>query len=116
VEEYARIVSCALKNIPLEFIDDARQAGYVGILAGLSKLHTVKSNKDGFLYRCARNEILKELGRLHRPFSLSKDIFILYLKYKNMKDMGTEDLLNLSESRVEQLEKLVGVGLEKIYE
>jgi len=33
-----------------------------------------------------------------------------------MKDMGTEDLLNLSESRVEQLEKLVGVGLEKIYE
>lgn len=98
--EYEDIVSIAASNMPYEFRDDAIQAGYIGLLNGLKNKDKVKTNLRGYLYRCVINEMIKELGKLHRPFSLNSKLFNRLLKYKKEKGMG---LNKLFDPELEQL-------------
>ena len=93
MKEYEDIVKCAVKNVPKHFLDDARQAGYLGILNGLKK-----NNSPGYLFRCARNEIIKELGELQKPFALNKDVFCKILAFRRMKAYSNDDIFNTTDS------------------
>lgn len=98
------IVKVALSSVPRAFLEDARQAAYLGLIKGLRKQPDASR---GYLYRCAKNEILKELGNLHSPYSLNKDIFILMLKYKTLKQYRQEAKLNLDEKMEMRIEKII---------
>lgn len=106
MEEYKDIINIALKNIPFELRDDARQAGYVGLLNGLAS-KTPRNNQRGYLYRCAINEIIRELASLQRPFSLNRDIFCRLLKYRKLKRYGQEHLAKFKTLSVETLEHIM---------
>lgn len=92
--QHEDIVVIAANHIPREFRDDAIQAGYIGLLNGLKNKSKVKSNFRGYLYRCVTNEMIKEVGKLHRPFALHSKLFVRLLKYKKLKGMGVNKLLD----------------------
>lgn len=79
--------------MPYEFRDDVVQAGYIGLLNGLRNKNKVRTNLRGYLYRCITNEMIKEVGKLHRPFSLNNKLFLKLLKYKKLKGIGANKLL-----------------------
>ena len=92
--QHEDIVTIASRHIPYEFREDAMQAGYIGLINGLRNKDKVKSNLRGYLYRCVTNEMIKEVSKLHRPFSLNNKLFVKLLKYKKLKGMGAAKLLD----------------------
>ncbi len=101
--EHEDIIKIALRNIPNEFREDATQAGYIGLIEGLKNRNKVKSNLRGYLYRCVTNEMIKEVGQLHKPFALNSNLFSKLLKYKKLKGIQSNVLVNA------ELEKLLSV-------
>jgi len=106
MKEYNEIINIALLNVPWELRDDARQAGYLGLLNGLSS-NKKKTNKKGYLFRCVVNEIIRELASLQRPFSLNRDIFCKLIKYRKLKRYGQEHLINFNTLSVKALEHIM---------
>ena len=106
MEKYKEIINVALKNVPFEFMDDARQASYIGLLNGLTNKKPVR-NKKGYLYRCVVNEIIKELATLQRPFSLNRDVFCKLIKYRKLKRYGQEHLAKFNTLPIKTLEHIM---------
>jgi len=102
--EYENIINVAVKHVPVELIEDARQAGYVGLLKGL-KSSSISINNDGYLYRCARNEVMNEMARLHRPFALNFTIYNKLLKYKRLKRFNIPGCF--TKTSIDELELLL---------
>lgn len=101
--QHEDIIIIASRHVPYEFREDAIQAGYIGLLNGLRNKHNIKTNLRGYLYRCITNEMIKEVGKLHKPFALNSKLFVKLLKYKKLKGMGIKQLLN------PQLEQLLSI-------
>jgi DNA-directed RNA polymerase specialized sigma subunit len=101
--DHEDIICIALSHIPRDLKDDARQAGYIGLMQGLKNKNKVVSNFRGYLYRCVTNEIIKEMSKLYRPFSLNSKLFCKLLKYKKLRGIGANKLIN------NELEKLLQV-------
>lgn len=106
MQEYRTMIEKAANRMPLEYRDDAIQAGYLGLVKGLKNKDNVKSNFDGYLFRCIKNEIIKEIGSLHRPFSLNPKIFCSLVKYKHMKKYDLEGLALMDKASIVELEKI----------
>jgi len=107
--DHEDIISVAVRHMPEELRDDARQAGYIGLLNGLKNKRSVRSNLRGYLYRCITNEMIRELAKLHKPFALNSQVFNLLLKYKKLKRFGREDLLSCNKMTVDELEELLRI-------
>ena len=105
--EHEDIIGVAIKHIPEEFREDARQAGYIGLLNGLRNRSSVRSNLRGYLYRCVSNEMIREAAKLHKPFSLSSNTFNQLLRYKKLKRFGRQD--NSSKMSIDELERLLRI-------
>jgi len=103
------IINVAIRHIPEEFRDDARQAGYIGLLSGLKNKDAVRSNLRGYLYKCITNEMIREMAKLYRPFALKSKIFNLLLKYKKLKGLGKEKLLGCDKTTIAELEELLRI-------
>lgn len=106
MQEYRPMIEKAASRMPSEYRDDAIQAGYLGLVKGLQNKDNVKDNFDGYLFRCIKNEIIKEIGSLHRPFCLNPKIFCSLVKYKHMKKYNLEGIAALSKTSIDELEKL----------
>ncbi len=106
--EHEDIIGVAIKHIPEELREDARQAGYVGLINGLKNRSSVKSNLRGYLYRCVSNEMIREAAKLHRPFALNSNTFNQLLRYKKLKRFGRLDE-STSKMDLEQLERLLSI-------
>lgn len=106
--EYEDIIGVAAKHIPEEFREDARQAGYIGLMNGLKNIALVRINLRGYLYRCVSNEMIREAAKLHRPFALSSNTFNQLLKYKRLKRLGELDSSS-SKMNLEELESLLRI-------
>ena len=105
--EYEDIIGVAIKHIPEELREDARQAGYIGLINGLKNKESVRSNLRGYLYRCISNEMIREVAKLHRPFALSQNTFNQLIRYKKLKRFGKLD--NSTKMSIDELERLLGV-------
>jgi len=102
--KYENIIDIATRYIPKDLKDDAKQAGYLGLLSGL-KSSSIHTNKFGYLYRCARNEIISEMGRLFKPFALNPTTYNELIKYKKLKRLNT--LGGFTKTSIEELELLL---------
>jgi len=107
--DHEDIINVAIRHIPEGLREDARQAGYIGLLNGLKNKRTVRSNLRGYLYRCVTNEMIRELAKLHKPFALNSQVFNLLLKYKKLKRFGKEKLLGCNKMTIEELEELLRI-------
>jgi len=105
--EHEDIIGVAVKHIPQELREDARQAGYIGLMNGLKNRALIQTNIRGYLYRCISNEMIREIAKLYRPFALSSNTFNQLLKYKKFKRFGKLD--SLSKMNVEELERLLRI-------
>ena len=106
--EHEDIIGVAIKHIPEELREDARQAGYIGLMNGLKNKASVRTNLRGYLYRCVSNEMIREVAKLHKPFALSQNTFNQLLKYKKLKRFGKLDQ-STSKMDLGELEKLLRI-------
>lgn len=82
--------------------DDAYQAGCVGLVLGL-KESSNKDNPDGYLFRCIRNEVLKEMATLHDVFALDTKTLLRLIKAKEARTYGHEP----RTATVEEIEQIL---------
>lgn len=106
--EHEDIIGVAIKHIPEELREDARQAGYIGLMNGLKNRSSVRTNLRGYLYRCIANEMIREAAKLHKPFALSQNVFNQLLKYKKLKRFGKLDSSS-SKMNLDELDKLLRI-------
>ena len=105
--EHEDIIGVAIRHIPERLRDDARQAGYIGLINGLKNQRSVRTNLRGYLYRCVTNEMIREVAKLYQPFALSQNTFNQLLKYKKFKRFGKR--INTSKMNIDELENLLRV-------
>lgn len=105
--EHEDIIGVAIKHIPEEFREDARQAGYIGLMNGLKNKSSIKTNLRGYLYKCITNEMIREAAKLHRPFALSQNTFNQLLKYKKLKRFCKQN--SSTKMSIEELERLLAI-------
>lgn len=105
--EHEDIIGVAIKHIPEELREDARQAGYIGLINGLKNRASVQTNLRGYLYKCISNEMIREAAKLYKPFALSSNTFNQLLKYKKLKRFDKQD--NLTKMSIDKLEKLLAI-------
>lgn len=67
--DHAKIVKVATRDVPARFRDDAVQASYLGILKGIGR---EAENPAGYLYKCARHEVIELLAALSFPMRITK--------------------------------------------
>lgn len=107
IEQYDKLITTALRKVPLSFRDDCYQAACVGLL----KAHELKDKVIDFrpyAYKCMRNEIMTELAKLSYPIPIDKDTYILLKKYKRYLE-GEEVEINLTSKRRITLNRLLNL-------
>jgi hypothetical protein len=67
--DFDPIIRAATRNVPARLKADAVQASYIGILKGQGR---ATNNAPGYLYKCARHEVLELLAQLAFPMRLTK--------------------------------------------
>lgn len=82
--------------------DDAYQAGCVGLVVGLKEVSS-KNNPDGYLYRCVRNEVLKEMAVLNDVFALDTKTLLRLIKSREAKAYESEPRI----ATVEEIEEIL---------
>ena len=105
LEQYEKIFNTVLKKVPDHIRDDCYQAASLGLLKALEKKDTVK-DLNGYIYSCMKSEVLNEIARLNYPISLDKHTFLLLCKYNNIKNNDLDEELDVSKSRLKNLEML----------
>ena len=106
--EHEDIIDIAIVNVPREFRDDARQAGYVGLINGLRHLDGVE-NIRGYLYRCVQNEMIKEVAKLYTPFSVSPYMLNTLIKYKKLTRFNSVSFRKVNKMDISEIERILRI-------
>lgn len=113
-EEYEPIINQILSviNVPNDVRDDCYQAACLGLIKAEKKKNKVKFFKS-YAVRCMKNEVIIELAKLRGPgngiFALDAITFLLLSKYKKALKDGDVSSLEISDRRVEDLNRLMNI-------
>jgi DNA-directed RNA polymerase specialized sigma subunit len=100
------MINTAIRKVPTRLKEDAFQAGCVGLVIGLKNSPST-SNPDGYVYKCIRSEVFKELAALNGIYSLDAQILINLMKYKRARAYGQDPTKELGAATIKQLEKII---------
>ena len=113
-EEFEPVIKqiLAVLRVSRDVREDCYQAACLGLIKAEKRRHKAKFFKS-YAIRCIKNEIIKEIANLkgcgQGIFALDKITFLLLSKYKKALKSGGVEALNLSEGRIEDLDKLLKI-------